>query len=260
MFNLKTLMKKGLLVLSTISLLVSCTQLKNDKKEKYIYNFENSLNKNQILAINNLIESFDSVLIKKYSTTITKPEKRILEFVNKLIYYYKVHDYNSIRKYCEFILPHIKSIKDNGLVREIWIPKNSNYKPLIKVKKWSDSIKKVNNQSFLISELEDVSNIDLNKNALNIIDTINNIKVDNIDKHHFMYELNNNGLLYYSIYKASSSSDKKIKEHVLNRINNENIAPILSLIAIRNSFEEKEMNNDLFKIIILFEFILPNYL
>lgn len=251
----------SILILLLIVFSASCGQLKsNNIKKQHYLRLENNLSKVQVKIINNLIMSFDSALVVRYPNIII-PEKRVNQFIDELIGLYKKQEYGVVKKKCGFISPHLISIKKSGLLDEIWVSRNSNYKSLYKITKWLDSINKIINHSTPISEIEDVNYIDLNKNSYIIIDTIRGVNDKLINNQHsFNYELNFNGLFYYSIYQASGESNEKIKIYIINRIDANNISPILSLIKVQNLFEEKEMNNTLFKTIILFEFVLPNFI
>ncbi len=262
--SFKIFHQKNTIIFCLLFLLFIKCSLKKDalSNDEYTTRLQKDLTIEQVNSIDSLVKQFDLHLKKKYPTTI-EPEIRIKNYLHNLISSYQKNDFKSLQDSNTYILPVIKSFKNNGLLKEIWIPLNSKYIPLDKVKKWSDSIEKIEISSGELSELEELEELEIIETPIiEIKDGLitNSYKEKVKDQINIKYQLNFHGLYYYALYKASSNSDSKIKEYISSRIYARDITPLLPLISIDKSFDHKEINNTLLKIILVTEFVLPIYL
>ncbi len=217
---------------------------------KKINSDQNSLNFNftvsQSAILNKIIKDFDSILnlrykgsMRLYLINLSKSHNTLKTKINKNWTAYS----------------YIRDLKKTKLLEEMYLKKNQKYKANLKIKKWVDSIRnsrleKADLDAHIISEL------DLNERLF-----CNEINYKNIDsqanKTPKIFD-NYYGKFYYGLYKSLKHEDVKIKKLIANIVKLEGIYPFIYIDYVISTFNEKELSNKLFKLIIFSEIILPN--
>ncbi|QTD36392.1 hypothetical protein JL193_09490 [Polaribacter batillariae] len=231
----------------TLTLLAYCcvTKVVNKKTNQNLIQSNIHFSKNQHSVLTEILNNFNTILEKKY-------DNRMYLYLLKLKGNY---DTDTLKEEierdwscCEFV----KKLRESKLLREMYKKENQKFVPILKVKKWVDSIRnsklEFNEPSFSNIEEKDLKDINLFTNF-------------NIQENNKLRIFNNYlGKFYYILYKSLSYRDKNIKKIIIEIVKLDGVSPLFYVNYAISTFDEKELNNSTLKLIIFNEIILPNLL
>lgn len=221
----------------------------NIKSKEDQNNLKSYFSSDQLTVMMKVIDNFDSIVKLNHNGKISLYLLELKRTYNNKAAKNQVINYWGSNNF-------IKEFKKVNLLREVYKKQNQKYLPSKEIIKWVDSIRNYD-EKVTKSDISTISGLiedDLSKNYTNnrIDSLLNN------DNSRIVLLDNYYGKFHYGLYKSLTSKHQKTKNLIIEIVKSDGIHPSVYIDYIVSNFNEKELNNHSFKLIIFSEIILPH--